>query len=344
MERRRGRRRSCCFFDSGRVECETVSNALFPRFKRLSLSPFSHLAASPARHRDDESREPPLSACAGEEEAQPMLARFRKKTRRNKGNKIESEEKRPYVKTRFFTSRKRRGTLSLSFVSRSPSSFPCLSKMTDADMVEAPASTADAAAAAADASAAAAAKALAKGKAPVTANALSADALARAAATAASAPWVEKYRPNTLDDVASHGEIIETSEWRYRWKRRGKEKKRRRLMIGIRTEQTINRAGRLKTSRNLDLDLFREKKPIQLDQSAALSPRTASRTSSSTVPRERERLPPSWLSPARSTGPRPCPRWSSSSTPRTTAGSASSGSRSSTSPRRARSSPINSSS
>jgi hypothetical protein len=79
----------------------------------LSLSPFSHLAASPARHRDDESREPPLSACAGEEEAQPMLARFRKKTRRNKGNKIESEEKRPYVKTRFFTSRKRRRSLSL---------------------------------------------------------------------------------------------------------------------------------------------------------------------------------------------------------------------------------------
>jgi hypothetical protein len=172
-----------------------------------------------------------------------MLARFRKKTRRNKGNKIESEEKCPYVKTRFFTSRKRRGTLSLSFVARSPSSFPCLSKMTDADMVEAPASTADAAAAAADASAAAAAKALAKGKAPVTANASSADALARAAATAASAPWVEKYRPNTLDDVASHGEIIETSEWRYRWKRRGKEKKRRRLMASERNNRSIAQVG-----------------------------------------------------------------------------------------------------
>lgn len=91
--------------------------------------------------------------------------------------------------------------------------------MTDADMVDAPASTADAAVtAAAAASAAAAAKALAKGKAPAAAAnaaaASSADALARAAATAASAPWVEKYRPNTLDDVASHGEIIETSEWR----------------------------------------------------------------------------------------------------------------------------------
>lgn len=115
--------------------------------------------------------------------------------------------------------------------------------MTDADMVEAPASTADAAAAAADASAAAAAKALAKGKAPVTANASSADALARAAATAASAPWVEKYRPNTLDDVASHGEIIETSEWRYRWKRRGKEKKRRRLMASERNNRSIAQVG-----------------------------------------------------------------------------------------------------
>jgi hypothetical protein len=85
-------------------------------------------------------------------------------------------------------------------------------KMTDADMADAPpASTADVTT---TATAAAAAKALAKGKAPANdAAAPSADALARAAATAASAPWIEKYRPNTLDDVASHGEIIETSEW-----------------------------------------------------------------------------------------------------------------------------------
>lgn len=26
------------------------------------------------------------------------------------------------------------------------------------------------------------------------------------------APWVEKYRPKTLDDVAAHKEIIDTSE------------------------------------------------------------------------------------------------------------------------------------
>ena len=25
------------------------------------------------------------------------------------------------------------------------------------------------------------------------------------------APWVEKYRPQTLDDVAAHKEIVETS-------------------------------------------------------------------------------------------------------------------------------------
>lgn len=29
-----------------------------------------------------------------------------------------------------------------------------------------------------------------------------------------SAPWVEKYRPDTLDDVAAHKEIISTSTWR----------------------------------------------------------------------------------------------------------------------------------
>ena len=28
-----------------------------------------------------------------------------------------------------------------------------------------------------------------------------------------SAPWVEKYRPKSLDDVAAHTEIIDTSEW-----------------------------------------------------------------------------------------------------------------------------------
>lgn len=27
------------------------------------------------------------------------------------------------------------------------------------------------------------------------------------------APWVEKFRPKTLDDVAAHKEIISTSEW-----------------------------------------------------------------------------------------------------------------------------------
>ncbi len=27
-----------------------------------------------------------------------------------------------------------------------------------------------------------------------------------------NAPWVEKYRPKTLDDVAAHKEIIDTSE------------------------------------------------------------------------------------------------------------------------------------
>lgn len=27
------------------------------------------------------------------------------------------------------------------------------------------------------------------------------------------APWVEKYRPKTLDDVAAHKEIIDTSRW-----------------------------------------------------------------------------------------------------------------------------------
>lgn len=100
--------------------------------------------------------------------------------------------------------------LELSFSTRPPLLCLLANKMTDADMVDAPVSTADAAAA----TASAAAKALAKGKAPAAAaaSASSADALARAAATAASAPWVEKYRPNTLDDVASHGEIIETSE------------------------------------------------------------------------------------------------------------------------------------
>lgn len=28
-----------------------------------------------------------------------------------------------------------------------------------------------------------------------------------------AAPWVEKYRPKTLDDVAAHKEIIDTSAW-----------------------------------------------------------------------------------------------------------------------------------
>ena len=28
----------------------------------------------------------------------------------------------------------------------------------------------------------------------------------------AAAPWVEKYRPKSLDDVAAHREIIDTSE------------------------------------------------------------------------------------------------------------------------------------
>jgi hypothetical protein len=29
----------------------------------------------------------------------------------------------------------------------------------------------------------------------------------------ASQPWVEKYRPKTLDDVCAHREIIDTSAW-----------------------------------------------------------------------------------------------------------------------------------
>lgn len=29
------------------------------------------------------------------------------------------------------------------------------------------------------------------------------------------APWVEKYRPKSLDDVAAHKEIIDTSEHLY---------------------------------------------------------------------------------------------------------------------------------
>lgn len=45
-----------------------------------------------------------------------------------------------------------------------------------------------------------------KGKAPATAA--QADPLA-------AAPWVEKYRPRSLDDVAAHREIIDTSEWRW---------------------------------------------------------------------------------------------------------------------------------
>ena len=28
-----------------------------------------------------------------------------------------------------------------------------------------------------------------------------------------AAPWVEKYRPKTLDDVAAHTDIIDTSEY-----------------------------------------------------------------------------------------------------------------------------------
>ena len=27
-----------------------------------------------------------------------------------------------------------------------------------------------------------------------------------------NAPWVEKYRPQTLDDVAAHTEIVDTSQ------------------------------------------------------------------------------------------------------------------------------------
>ena len=50
-----------------------------------------------------------------------------------------------------------------------------------------------------------------KGKAPAAA--------VPAADPLAAAPWVEKYRPKSLDDVAAHGEIIDTSEWRKR--RRG---------------------------------------------------------------------------------------------------------------------------
>lgn len=30
--------------------------------------------------------------------------------------------------------------------------------------------------------------------------------------SAVSQPWVEKYRPKTLDDVAAHKEIIDTSK------------------------------------------------------------------------------------------------------------------------------------
>ena len=33
-----------------------------------------------------------------------------------------------------------------------------------------------------------------------------------AAAYATDAPWVEKFRPKSLDEVAAHKEIIETSE------------------------------------------------------------------------------------------------------------------------------------
>jgi len=29
----------------------------------------------------------------------------------------------------------------------------------------------------------------------------------------AAQPWVEKYRPKTLDDVCAHREIIDTSAW-----------------------------------------------------------------------------------------------------------------------------------
>ena len=132
--------------------------------------------------------------------------------------------------------------------------------MTDADMVDAPASTPDAAAAA---SAAAAAKALAKGKAPANAAAnaaaaSSADALARAAATAASAPWVEKYRPNTLDDVASHGEIIETSEWGER-EREGKERKKARRFDGIKTIEPSRKSALSTLSLNLTSKKRRKK-------------------------------------------------------------------------------------
>lgn len=42
-----------------------------------------------------------------------------------------------------------------------------------------------------------------------------------AGAYANDAPWVEKFRPKTLDDVAAHKEIIETSEWSHEmdWER-----------------------------------------------------------------------------------------------------------------------------
>ena len=57
------------------VESETDFGQFSPLFAGFAQSP--HLASCPARHVDDEAREAPSSR-AGEEEAQPMLARFEK--------------------------------------------------------------------------------------------------------------------------------------------------------------------------------------------------------------------------------------------------------------------------
>jgi replication factor C subunit 3/5 len=57
-----------------------------------------------------------------------------------------------------------------------------------------------AAAAPMDIDAAAPPGAAAKGKAPLS-------------ATGRAAPWVEKYRPQSLADVAAHRDIVDTSKW-----------------------------------------------------------------------------------------------------------------------------------